>query len=223
MKYICLNDINHIFKKENKMLILYFIVIFLYFNLNILMGMNKDSTIYYNTLAICCDFSTSGWLEMLVFVFSIAIYVYITFQLFYKDIKFGLDNIYLRMNHKKWLLYKMTMIYFISALLLSIMYFIFYLLCLLHNIPLGISIFIYFKNLLYIFCVETIGLLFILVSSKIKILIPILILLFLSFFLFLPTNILKMNILLPLLLLLFASILLLLIYRKVYIVLIENS
>lgn len=77
MKYIFLNDIIYLLRQKRKYFISYFIIVFLYFVFNSIIGNVTDKTIFYNSLAISCDFSNSGWLEMLIFVFSIAIYIYI--------------------------------------------------------------------------------------------------------------------------------------------------
>ncbi len=222
MKYIFLHDIHYMIQKQRKFLLVYLVILLSYFYFHIFRGVRSVDVVYYDTLAVRFDWISSGWLEKLVFLFMVTFYIYITFQLFYKDLKFGLDNIYLRMTSSQWLVSKLITIYFISALLLMIAHIFFNLLSLLENISVPFHILLYCKNVLYIFCVESTSLLFVFIGRKYLWLMPILICSFLGIFLVLPTNIWKMSFLVLFMLFMLINLFLIYMYKSVHVRLIES-
>lgn len=223
MKYILLNDINYVFRQKRKIIFSYFVIVLLYFVFNAIMRNLIDDKLFYDTLAISCNFSKAGWLEILMFIFSILIYLYIALQLFYKDIQIGIDNIYLRMTSIKWIRCKIVTIYIISVMLLCFMYSVLYAtMYIVTKMAVSINFMIFIKHLIYMYTLESICLLFVLISNKIKILTPILILIFLSIFVVLPTDILSFNFYLLLGVCISINIMVFLIYKKDYIFILEN-
>lgn len=223
MKYILLNDLNYILKEKKKILIFYFSLILSYFVLNIITCNCISNELVYKSLALNCNLKLDGWMEILIFCFSQCIYIYITLQLFYKDLKFGIDNIYLRMKSSNWIYYKMISIYFITNLVLSVMYIFFSIVFIVKNITLNLNIYIFITNLIYVFCVETIMLLCVFISKIFKIIIPLLILVSLLIMMNILTDILSLNLLFLLIILLFIDFIVLIFYRKFYISVNENS
>lgn len=223
MKYIILNDSNFMLRKKKKILILYFSLTLLYFILNIITRNVISSDLIYDSLGLKCDFKISGWMEILIFCFSQSIYIYIALQLFYKDLKLGIDNIYLRMKSINWLCYKLISIYSITTLVLCSMYIFFNILSILKGILLNLGLYVFITNLIYIFCIQTIMLLCIFISKILKIIIPFLILTFLFIIMNIPTNILSLNLFMILIILLFVNFIVLIFYKKFYISINENS
>ena len=117
----------------------------------------------------------------------------------------------------------MISIYFITTLVLSVMYIFFSIVFIVKNITLNLNIYIFVTNLIYVFCVETIMLLCVFISKIFKIIIPFLILVSLLIMMNIPTDILSLNLLFLLIILLFIDFIVLIFYRKFYISVNENS
>lgn len=123
----------------------------------------------------------------------------------------------------RWIRYKILSIYIISTIILGLMYIFLYITSMFKGILFDINLLIFIKNLFYIFNIEAITLLFIIISTKIKIMIPLLIIIFFGIFIFLPTNIINLNFLVLLILFIIIKNILFLVYKRIYITVIENN
>lgn len=125
MKYIFINDIFNFLKNKAKLIFL-----FLVFYISILIFYKVVYKIELSS-EICdilgINYSSNferGLLPNLLFIFNIFVNIYICMYLFTYDINNNLENIFLRITQKKWLIYKMISIVLISAFIRVIIFFI---------------------------------------------------------------------------------------------------
>ncbi len=155
MRYIILNDIFFINKKMKKWLIIYMLIIFLVpFYLKYTNLLSSD----YFFVNVGLKFNKNSFIEVLLFLLNICFYLYITLNLFFSNIKFGIDNLFNRITKKRYIIGKMLSMSLILLLLLIISFTVLFLI---YNF-LGIRIFNILPILLYsfvitfIFCISVI-------------------------------------------------------------------
>lgn len=101
MKYIFLNDVSHIIKKQQKIFIIYFISIIITSLFYSLSGIDYKKVISI-VLGNDCN-SSSLYIEFIMYLLNLFICIYFVSNIYIKDIRYQLDNIFLRMKPNKWI------------------------------------------------------------------------------------------------------------------------
>lgn len=125
MKYIIKNDLYDIFVKKKKYLFTYMLLIILtIFILRILKyEFNKD--LLFNISGMNFNLSENT-LYILLFLFHLTFYVFLSIYSFTKDMYFGLCNIFLRISSSGWLKYKVISMTISLIFIKTISYFIYF-------------------------------------------------------------------------------------------------
>lgn len=121
MKYLFMNDINYIITNKKKILLLYYIAILCISVIYASSGTNLGNSISI-ILGNNYKKTESLYIELIMYIFNIAIAVYICFTIYIKDIRYQLDNIFLRISPNKWILKKNIVFLIIMALFKIIEY-----------------------------------------------------------------------------------------------------
>lgn len=103
MKYILLNDIGNCFKNK-KIIFCYIFCLMAFCVFGIL---DKIDFVKYKALGLIL---TNNFVEVLMFILNFLFYVYLIIYSFILDIKFNIDNIFLRFSKFKYILYKVISI-----------------------------------------------------------------------------------------------------------------
>lgn len=223
MKFILLSDISYFFKSKKKIIFLYLLILFTYFLFNIIFKFPMDNKLFYKTLTLNCEFETADWMNIIMYLFSLSVYGYVALLLFTKDLKNGLYNIFLRMNSTKWILYKIISTTLISIIMLILAYLTIFIPFLISSISIEINIIFFAKNLFFILLLQHISLLLFVVFSKMKIILPTIILLTLININNIPTNIINMNFTILMILFVLAHALLITFYHYLFVSVFENN
>lgn len=223
MKFILLSDISYFFKSKKKIIFLYLLILFTYFLFNIIFKFPMDNKLFYKTLTLNCEFETADWMNIIMYLFSLSVYGYVALLLFTKDLKNGLYNIFLRMNSTKWILYKIISTSLISIIMLILAYLTIFIPFLISSISIEINIIFFAKNLFFILLLQHISLLLFVVFSKMKIILPTIILLTLININNIPTNIINMNFTILMILFVLAHDLLITFYHYLFVSVFENN
>lgn len=223
MKFILLSDISYFFKSKKKIIFLYLLILFTYFLFNIIFKFPMDNKLFYKTLTLNCEFETADWMNIIMYLFSLSVYGYVALLLFTKDLKNGLYNIFLRMNSTKWILYKIISTTLISIIMLILAYLTIFILFLISSISIEINIIFFAKNLFFILLLQHISLLLFVVFSKMKIILPTIILLTLININNIPTNIININFTILMILFVLAHALLITFYHYLFVSVFENN
>lgn len=196
MKYIIRNDVSYIFTNKRLLFVLYFVAISFVSMLYTMSGMDTNSSLSI-ILGNNYKVNESLYIELIMYIFNISIAVYLCFLLFIKDIRYNLDNIFLRVNPKNWIINKNLIFLIIMAffkvfeyLLIMIIFFVNN-----KNIDLCYMIFIMFKDYIYHLVVQyflLFGYVVIELLKRMKLLFIVLCLLLIIIF---PKNILNSNLL----------------------------
>ena len=123
----------------------------------------------YVAFGINLNFKIIDIIEIMMFIFNIVIYLYITFDIYTKDIQFELDNIFLRMRPQEWLCRKNIVFIFLNIILKLIEYLFVLVIGIIieKEINLQNLISYYFCDLTYILLIEFISInIYILILSK---------------------------------------------------------
>lgn len=223
MKFILLSDISYFFKSKKKIIFLYLLILFTYFLFNIIFKFPMDNKLFYKTLTLNCEFETADWMNIIMYLFSLSVYGYVALLLFTKDLKNGLYNIFLRMNSTKWILYKIISTSLISIIMLILAYLTIFIPFLISSISIEINIIFFAKNLFFILLLQHISLLLFVVFSKMKIILPTIILLTLININNIPTNIINMNFTILMILFVLAHVLLITFFHYLFVSVFENN
>jgi hypothetical protein len=155
MKYIMYNDLFYIFSKKKKILFLIFIIPIFIFLININSKFSSFDEIIYFILGVNLN-QDSSIFEVILFLINVICILYINMDNFFKDLDYNMDNIFLRVNIRRWYILKLfTTSIFISIikcilyLLLTIIYLTFYK----YNINIINIIFILAKDIIYNFII----------------------------------------------------------------------
>jgi len=222
MKYIILNDISFIINNRKRIVFSYLLIATIYFWYNVLIDSSKDIYLLYKTLSLDYNYNNGDWLETLMYVYSITIYIYIALSLLTKDLKSSASNIFLRIDIRKWILFKIFSIHIISTLILICMY----ILIILPNYMNLLSFDLYillFKNILYIFLIQNVIIVLLAIFSKFKTVVPFTIILVLTNIFVFPTSVLSLNGIAILILFFFSIIFLLVIYKILFVNIFESN
>lgn len=119
MKYIFLSDIEYLIRNKKKIIIL---LILFPAIISAIMPSHNLNEMLYVAFGINLNFKIIDIIEIMMFIFNIVIYLYITFDIYTKDIQFELDNIFLRMRPQEWLCRKNIVFIFLNIILKLIEY-----------------------------------------------------------------------------------------------------
>lgn len=116
MKFVLLNDFKTTFRTQKKWLLLYYIVFITYMLFKYYVNQDLiDNTFALESFGLLI--TGTNILKITMFTFHIIFYVYLAVSLFFRDLKEDKCNLFLRMNNKKWYVYKLISIFLMSILL----------------------------------------------------------------------------------------------------------
>ena len=133
MKYIFYSDIHKIFKKNYKMMLIYFALIILIFISKIL-AFQKITILDYHLVLGLSFVNNARQLDKVMYIFNIMICVYVVLNLYVNCFKSNLENLFLRMDLTLWSLLKSLSLYLIIIIIKL-------------TVHLGILIFFKIKNI----------------------------------------------------------------------------
>lgn len=122
MWFIFLNDIYYSVKKYFILYLIFLVSIIsfpIYINLVLDINLTSEEAIKLMNINIGIKYGTFSLIEYSVFILNIAFYTFISVDIFLKDLEFGLENIFLRMSTKRWLICKLMYIFILTLLLSS--------------------------------------------------------------------------------------------------------
>lgn len=189
MKYVLLNDINYLVKFQKKIFIVYLLVPLIYLSFILAVKVEINLELLNRILGVNADFVSFDWLSILLYIFYLSIFLYLSVILFILDMKSGAENLFLRMSHSKWIFCKLIVLGITLLLMLASLYIIFGTIFALitDNFEIKIMIEIFLKNLSYILAIQSIFLILYSLYFKFKTIIFIVILLLIINFSKLPT------------------------------------
>lgn len=148
MKFILLNDFKTTFKTQKKWLLLYYIVFIFYMLFSYYVEKNIiDTEFVLESFGLLMN--DTGILEITVVTFHIIFYIYLAINLFFRDLKEDKCNLFLRMNNKRWYIYKMISIFLMEVIVELIALIIFSLFS--YSVSKKIFLFFFLKDILFIF------------------------------------------------------------------------
>ncbi len=158
MKYIFLNDISHIFKRQRKIFIIYFISIII---ISIFYSIGKMD--YKEVISIVLGnnyTSTSLYIEVIMYLLNLFICIYFIFDIYTKDLRYQLDNIFLRMKPIIWIEIKflsfLLFMYIFKLLEYFIIIFIIFLFK--HNMDFGYILKLFITDYIYYIFIQYLSL-----------------------------------------------------------------
>lgn len=197
MKYLYINDISFLIRKQRKILIplLFLPIIVLLININVPMDVVNHLNGAMGT-NLAQKINEMNLIEILMFLFNIFCYIFLIAEVYVKDISYQLDNILLRMKASKWILKKNVVFILLTILLKFLQYGLILttLLIFKNNNIFTFSVFnLFLKDLSYTLFVQFLFITIYVISSSIKKnkIIPYLI--FCSIAIFIPKNIYKLT------------------------------
>lgn len=104
MKYFIRNDFDYLLKKRLRILIIMMIFPVLIAWVNVKSGYNFTQTIIASLGLSIKD--GGGFLTLIAYLFNITIYLFLAVDIYIKDIRYQLDNLFLRMKLSDWYLKK---------------------------------------------------------------------------------------------------------------------
>ncbi len=148
MKFVLLNDFKTTFKTQKKWLLLYYIVFITYMLFKYYVNQDLiDNTFVLESFGLLIN--GTNILKITVFTFHIIFYVYLAVSLFFCDLKEDKCNLFLRMDNKKWYVYKIISIFLMSILLELMAFLIFSLFS--YLVSKKIFLFFFLKDVLFLF------------------------------------------------------------------------
>lgn len=225
MKYLIYNDVFHFIRKRKLLISL----IFLLPLLPVLLSINSQISlldILFVSTGTNFDIDNFNILQLLMLLFNSFAFLYLTIDIFVKDLDDNLENIFLRIKPKKYIMLKSVFLMFFTFLLKLFQYiFIIVVTALIKGINLDINVvLLFFMDLTYLLLIQLgfllIYIIFIILKKNIY---------FLTFMIFLSLFIVPKNIwqtqkfiVIIVLLIIFLNILIKLIFSKKAKKLIEN-
>ena len=166
MKYIFIKDFYNYFKYHKKIWISYIVIIFLSILFGNLIGLQLKDSIAMS-LGLNCS-PNSGILEIIMYILNIGFYILPVLLVINTDIKFNADNLFLRIDLKKWLYGKILSIIIILFVQKIITFIVIAAICLFYNYtPFGfIDVFI--NNYLLILFIQLLFFMVYIISSYSK-------------------------------------------------------
>lgn len=121
MRYLLRNDISYLLHRRKYFLVLLFLVPFLSFTYYI--G-SQDEIFLYEIMFGTNLRNNANIMEFLMYLFQLFTYLFLMLDLYVKDIKFQLENIFLRMNPTLWILQRICILFIFIFILKLIGYWI---------------------------------------------------------------------------------------------------
>ena len=106
MKYILKNDFNTLKKFLQLSIIFYFLPLLTFIMITKVTGTNITNLMNENFFSYNIKFNYSNWILIIISIINTIIYISMSYSLIVKDVHYEKENIFLRINIKKWLLYK---------------------------------------------------------------------------------------------------------------------
>ena len=106
MKYILKNDFNTLKKFLQLSIIFYFLPLLTFIMITKVTGTNITNLINENFFSYNIEFNYSNWILIIISIINTIIYISMSYSLIVKDVHYEKENIFLRINIRKWLLYK---------------------------------------------------------------------------------------------------------------------
>lgn len=106
MKYILKNDFNTLKKFLQLSIIFYFLPLLTFIMITKVTGSNITSLMNENFFSYNIKFNYSNWVLIIISIINTVIYISMSYSLIVKDVHYEKENIFLRINIRKWLLYK---------------------------------------------------------------------------------------------------------------------
>lgn len=111
MQFVLLDDIKYILTKQKKYLFMYFGIMLAFFAIQNILGNEYDYDILIKCLGL--DFRNRPFLNIIMFGFHLAFFLYIAISLFTKNLANSQSNLLLRIGVRRWFAYKLISIHFI--------------------------------------------------------------------------------------------------------------
>lgn len=106
MKYILKNDFNTLKKFLQLSIIFYFLPLLTFIMITKVTGTNITNLMNENFFSYNIKFNYSNWILIIISIINTIIYISMSYSLIVKDVHYEKENIFLRINIRKWLLYK---------------------------------------------------------------------------------------------------------------------
>lgn len=161
MKSILINDFMSLFFKNKKYIIGYYGIIVVAIIMAYILKYDMNKELYYCILGLKFETSNDAF-QTLLFLLNITVIVYVILYLFCNDLKNGLENIFLRLEVAKWIIYKIISIFLCLLFTRIVLYIIM-------SILLSIRIDLcqmFCTDILYFGCIESIVLTLYMISKK---------------------------------------------------------
>ena len=106
MKYILKNDFNTLKKFLQLSIIFYFLPLLTFIMMIKVTGSNITSLMNENFFSYNIKFNYSNWVLIIISIINTVIYISMSYSLIVKDVHNEKENIFLRINIRRWLIYK---------------------------------------------------------------------------------------------------------------------
>ena len=106
MKYILKNDFNTLKKFLQLSIIFYFLPLLTFIMMIKVTGSNITSLMNENFFSYNIKFNYSNWALIIISIINTVIYISMSYSLIVKDVHNEKENIFLRINIRRWLIYK---------------------------------------------------------------------------------------------------------------------
>lgn len=112
MKYIFRNDFNSFKKFLTIASVFYILPLVLYYCVYLLTGGALDKNLISQFLSYNVEFNSSKWIFIIISILNVLTYFSLIINLIIRDLTYGYEYIFLRLNIKSWLLYKIVSLCF---------------------------------------------------------------------------------------------------------------
>ncbi len=153
IKYILSNDTSY-FLHNHKYLLGLFAIITIIISILTYNQLLSPLENLNNLFLLNLNLNKYNILNVIYYVFSLAVYTYITISLYVKDLMYGIDNILLRESLIMWLKSKLISIILITVIVKLIMYVLVILMFYFKSQMIISSVYILFKDLIYTIFIE---------------------------------------------------------------------
>lgn len=106
MKYILKNDFNTLKKFLQLSIIFYFLPLLTFIMITKVTGTNITNLMNENFFSYNIKFNYSNWILIIISIINTIIYISMSYSLIVKDVHYEKENIFLRINIRRWLIYK---------------------------------------------------------------------------------------------------------------------
>lgn len=159
MKYVVTSDIKY-FKTHLLNIFLFYIgLIIFYLCFRLLFHTPFKIDLFYDMFGLNFELKKSGMLEMVMFFFQVFFYLYVMFQLVYKDLKYNTELLFLRLKILHWLFLKIVILLLLYCFILCIPYLILFFITLFSKGNMISIIMLFIKHILFLFFLSLYGIL----------------------------------------------------------------